>query len=216
MLEMYAERKSYNELRVRLNVAVNTEIVGALTWSGHRIDEFLVTDDEAEACGFPTPSFGEGVAFPCPAEKEEDVTGVLQVLKKLSDGPRLLDYQWLPEFGEFANWLWRVTYDEHRLLEVKEWTIIPCDEHFHLVSRTGPEDEDPEFCMSKLGFSVMSVLSLLEQEMAEQVAQENDEVVSEDDLEYTAVGEFIISLLGGYEDVDADMDTENPDGWEEV
>ncbi len=203
-MEMYAERKSYNELRIRLNVESEAVAVNALTWSGHRIDEFLVTDREAEACGFPTPTFGEGVAFPLPDEKHQDVTGVLQVLKKLSEGPRMLDYPWLDEFGEFANWLWRDTYDQQALAQDKEWTIVPCDEHFHLVSRTGPDDDDPEYFMSKLGFSIMSVLSLLEQEMADLVAQENGEPeeieVSDEDLSVFA--EFLETILSDPDDED--------------
>ena len=100
-MSMYIERKNYQELRIRLSLELETESVDRLSWNGKRLDEFIVTDHEAEAIGVPTPSFGEGVTFEPELFVSLAYGGAVSSLMSLAEGPKAAGSEMPESFEEF-------------------------------------------------------------------------------------------------------------------
>lgn len=197
MLSMFAERKSYQEIRVRLNHAKGSDEANMLSWSGVRFDEFILTDQEAEKLSVPTPTFGEGVAFEPTVRRGLDFCGAVATLLGLSDGPKVMEHPFFSAFGEFAQWMLRQAFSNEILVESSIWSMYTCEDHLHIACQYSNGDVDNY--SEKLGFKVYSQLSDEEKAGADEVAEMiAEELFGDEDMSVFA--EFIESVMSDPDD----------------
>ena len=197
MLSMFAERKSYQEIRVRLNHAKGSDEANMLSWSGVRFDEFILTDHEAESLGVPTPTFGEGIVFEPTVRRGLDYTGAVSTLLGLTDGPKVMEHKFFSAFGEFAQWMLRGAFSNGILAETSEWSMYTCENHLHIACQYSNGDVDNY--SEKLGFKVYSQLSAEEKAGADEVAEMIvDEIVGDEDL--SVFTQFIDTIMSDPDD----------------
>ena len=197
MLSMFAERKSVNEVRVRLNVVKGSDEADLVSWDGVRFDEFIVTDQEAERLGVPTPTFGAGVAFEPKFKSGIDYAGAVSTLGGLSDGPKVMAHPLFRGFSEFAQWVLRGAFSNEMLAEVQDWSMHTCGDHLHLTCMH--DNGDVDHFSEKIGFKVYDQLSDEEKAGADEVAETIvDDLFTDEDMGVFA--DFLETVMGDPDD----------------